>query len=139
MNEPLPEEPAPGKLDPAQQSVEAGPAALPQNPVVKPSPTPVSPPKEVSSPDAGPGKPKASGSGGPREGQAFTVPGLSLEMVWCQPGTFQMGSPADEEGRGSNEAQHAVTLTKGFWLGKREVTQAQVVCDLEQLSKSRRR
>ena len=125
MNEPPQEEPAPGKLDPARQPVEAGPAALPQKPVVEPSPTPVSPPKEVSPPDAGPGKPKASGSGGPREGQAFTVPGLSLEMVWCKPGTFMMGSPESEEGRGSNETLRSMTLTKGFWLGKHEVTQAQ--------------
>ena len=55
----------------------------------------------------------------------FTVPGLNLEMLWCPPGTFTMGSPANEAGRGSNETQHAVTLTEGVWLGKHEVTQAQ--------------
>jgi sulfatase modifying factor 1 len=36
-----------------------------------------------------------------------------------------MGSPANEAGRGTNEAEHNVTLTKGFYLGKYEVTQAQ--------------
>ena len=55
----------------------------------------------------------------------FTVPGLSMEMLWCAPGTFTMGSPANEAGRGSNETEHNVTLTQGFWLGKHEVTQNQ--------------
>ena len=36
-----------------------------------------------------------------------------------------MGSPSGENGRGSNETQYNVTLTKGFYLGKYEVTQAQ--------------
>jgi formylglycine-generating enzyme required for sulfatase activity len=34
-----------------------------------------------------------------------------------------MGSPPDEPGRGSDETQHSVTLTKGFLMGKYEVTQ----------------
>ncbi len=49
---------------------------------------------------------------------------VNLEMVWCPPGTFIMGSPENETGR-SNEPQHQVTLTKGFWIGKYEVTQEQ--------------
>ena len=36
-----------------------------------------------------------------------------------------MGSPASEDGRDNDETQHRVTLTKGFWLGKYEVTQLQ--------------
>ena len=39
--------------------------------------------------------------------------------------TFTMGSPPDEEERIYNETQHRVVLTKGFWLGQYEVTQAQ--------------
>ena len=50
---------------------------------------------------------------------------VSLDMVWVEPGTFMMGSPEDELGRQDNETQHEVTLTKGYWLGKYEVTQAQ--------------
>jgi formylglycine-generating enzyme required for sulfatase activity/uncharacterized protein YjbI with pentapeptide repeats/alpha-tubulin suppressor-like RCC1 family protein/N-acetylneuraminic acid mutarotase len=50
---------------------------------------------------------------------------VSLEMIWVEPGTFTMGSPETEEGRGNDETQHEVTLTKGFYLGKYEVTQAQ--------------
>jgi len=55
-----------------------------------------------------------------------TVPSAAnLEMLWVQPGTFTMGSPTGEAGRSSNETEHNVTLTKGFYLGKYEVTQAQ--------------
>jgi formylglycine-generating enzyme required for sulfatase activity len=50
---------------------------------------------------------------------------VNLEMIWCPPGTFTMGSPVTEVGRNSNETEHNVTLTKGFYLGKYEVTQAQ--------------
>ena len=62
------------------------------------------------------------------EGKPFTIPDLSMEMLWCKPGTFTMGSPKSEEDRelfGTDETQHTVTLTKGFWLGKHEVTQTQ--------------
>ena len=45
-------------------------------------------------------------------------------MVWISPGTFAMGSPATEQGRESDEGpQTVVTLTRGFYLGKYEVTQ----------------
>ncbi len=50
---------------------------------------------------------------------------VSLDMIWIEPGTFMMGSPTDELGRDSDETQHQVTLTRGYWLGKYEVTQAQ--------------
>ena len=46
-------------------------------------------------------------------------------MIWVEPGTFTMGSPETETGRSTNETEHNVTLTKGFYLGKYEVTQAQ--------------
>jgi len=50
---------------------------------------------------------------------------LPLELVWIPPGTFVMGSPTCEPDRGSEETQHLVTLSKGFYMGKYEVTQAQ--------------
>ena len=49
----------------------------------------------------------------------------NMEMLWVEPGTFTMGSPTTEAGRGTDETEHNVTLTKGFYLGKYEVTQAQ--------------
>ena len=49
-----------------------------------------------------------------------------LGMVWIKPGTFIMGSRADEPGRDSDEGpQTVVTLTRGFWMGVHEVTQAE--------------
>ncbi len=51
--------------------------------------------------------------------------GVEMRMRWCPPGTFTMGSPKSEEGRGHNETLHQVTLTKGFWLGETSVTQRQ--------------
>jgi len=48
-----------------------------------------------------------------------------MELVWCAPGKFEMGSPVDETGRFENEPRHFVTITKGFWIGKYEVTQRQ--------------
>ena len=55
-----------------------------------------------------------------------TVPRLNLEMMPIPAGTFVMGSPNDEEGRGDVEGpQTTVTITKPFWLGKTEVTQSQ--------------
>lgn len=41
------------------------------------------------------------------------------------PGTFQMGSPADELLRWSNEDLHEVTLTRPYYLGVFELTQTQ--------------
>ena len=58
----------------------------------------------------------------------YTIPladGVDLDMIWIKPGTFIMGSPEDELGRGNDEPQHEVTLTRGYWIGKYEVTQAQ--------------
>ena len=51
--------------------------------------------------------------------------GVSLEMVKITAGTFMMGSPSSESGRWYYEKQHQVTLSKDYWLGKYEVTQAQ--------------
>jgi sulfatase modifying factor 1 len=61
----------------------------------------------------------------PVEGESFSIPDINLDMLWCKPGTFQMGSPEDEKNRKENETQHEVTLTQGFYLGKYEVTQEQ--------------
>ena len=58
--------------------------------------------------------------------KTITLPGgATMEMIYVAPGTFTMGSPSSEEGRYNGETQHRVTLTKGFWLGKYEVTQTQ--------------
>ena len=48
-----------------------------------------------------------------------------VKVCWCPAGTFVMGSPPDEPERRPDEDQVEVTLTKGFWMGKYEVTQGQ--------------
>lgn len=58
-------------------------------------------------------------------GEPWAISRIGLEMLWCPPGKFLMGSPVDEAGRKENEIQHKVTLKKGFYLGKYEVTQKQ--------------
>ena len=70
---------------------------------------------------------KRFGEGMPERDIAVTLRGgAKLEMVWIQPGRFLMGSPLSEPGRDDDEGpQHEVTITKGFYLGKYEVTQAQ--------------
>ncbi|MCI0747380.1 MAG: SUMF1/EgtB/PvdO family nonheme iron enzyme [Verrucomicrobia subdivision 3 bacterium] len=45
-------------------------------------------------------------------------------MVFIPPNTFTMGSPNNEVGHQADEGpQTVVTLTRGFWIGKYEVTQ----------------
>lgn len=56
-----------------------------------------------------------------REFIAHCIP---FSMVYVEPGTFQMGSSKDEQNSDSDEAQHQVTLTKGYWIGETPVTQA---------------
>jgi formylglycine-generating enzyme required for sulfatase activity len=48
-----------------------------------------------------------------------------LNMIWIVPGTFIMGSPSSETDRNSDETQHTVTLTNGFWIGQHPVTQGE--------------
>jgi len=50
-----------------------------------------------------------------------------LVMRKIPAGTFQMGSPSSETGREADEVQHAVTLTRDFYVGVFEVTQQQWV------------
>ena len=94
---------------------------------------------------AAPAAPAASASGGRltlveidrgevgSELEIILPGGIPMVFCWCPPGKFLMGSPPDEEGREigfsggakTDETQHLVELTKGYWLGKTEVTQAQ--------------
>jgi formylglycine-generating enzyme required for sulfatase activity len=48
-----------------------------------------------------------------------------MKFCWCPPGSFRMGSPPTEPERGNDEGPVQVTLSRGFWMGKFEVTQAQ--------------
>jgi formylglycine-generating enzyme required for sulfatase activity len=50
---------------------------------------------------------------------------VTMDVVRIKAGKFTMGSPAGEKDRSDSEAEHEVTLTKDFYLGKFLVTQAQ--------------
>jgi formylglycine-generating enzyme required for sulfatase activity len=61
-------------------------------------------------------------------GKTLDIPlpgGSLLRMAYCPAGSFKMGSPATEGGRGSDENQVQAHISKAFWLGKTEITQAQ--------------
>jgi len=51
--------------------------------------------------------------------------GVTMKLVLIPAGKFMMGSPDSEKGRDENEGQHEVTLSKPFYMGVTEVTQAQ--------------
>ena len=64
-------------------------------------------------------------NGKPQHGdtKTLTLPGgAAMELVYVSPGSFMMGS---NTGLDNEKPVHKVTLTKGFWMGKYEVTQAQ--------------
>ena len=78
-----------------------------------------------------PARAAADSFGGSRAGDQCEVAGVKL--CWCPAGKFTMGSPPNEPERRPGEDQVEVTLTKGFWMGKFELTQGdwkRVVGDL---------
>jgi formylglycine-generating enzyme required for sulfatase activity len=59
---------------------------------------------------------------GPKNGKAWTIPGVNLVLMPIPLGNFTMGSA---KGGSDEQPLTQVQLTKDFWLGKFEVTQAQ--------------
>ena len=52
--------------------------------------------------------------------------GIDMTLAYIPPGTFTMGaSPADDPDAQNDETPHEVTLTRGYFIGVHEVTQAQ--------------
>jgi formylglycine-generating enzyme required for sulfatase activity len=89
---------------------------------------------ETSTPTMGPtsapttsGTATSAASAKVGETAKIEIPGtnVTIEMVSIPGGSFEMGSPADEEGRHDVEGPvHTVKLSP-FWMGKYEVTQAE--------------
>lgn len=50
------------------------------------------------------------------------MPGLGMKLVYVAPGSFQMGS-TDSDIFSDEKPVHRVTISKGYWIGKYEVTQ----------------
>ena len=67
---------------------------------------------------------QGSGSVEPVEGERWENT-LGMEFVGVPAGSFVTGSPDDEWGRFPNERQHEVRISRGFWMGKYEVTQGE--------------
>ena len=64
-------------------------------------------------------------SGGAFQAEAGERLVFGLAVRWIPSGRFTMGSPSSEPDRGSDEVQHEVVLTRGFFLAETECTQGQ--------------
>ena len=66
-----------------------------------------------------------------RSDSGFIRPGQQVDgarFAWIPKGTFVMGSPSGERGRWDSEGpQTSVTISKGYWLGRYEVTQREYI------------
>ena len=92
-------------------------------PAVPTMPTEAPKPMVKTDPVPAPAFSADRGMEGSRAGEVRDYGGI--EMVWCPPGEFLMGSPEDEADSLDDETQHRVTLTRGFWMAKTETTQGQ--------------
>jgi formylglycine-generating enzyme required for sulfatase activity len=66
----------------------------------------------------------ASPPANPSPGDKWVSPTDGREMIWIPPGQLMMGSPAGEPSRGTDEDQHSVQISQGFWMDTVEVTNA---------------
>jgi len=107
------------------------PEAPPPQPVASPAPLPAKAEEPVSKsvaavprPAKRPSPPAPQPETPPPHAKNKVNPQDGLEYVWIPPGSFTMGCSANDPACRPNERPaHEVTITKGFWLGKTEVTQ----------------
>jgi formylglycine-generating enzyme required for sulfatase activity len=94
---------------------------------IRREPSPYAEVAEIYSDDiaaAAPAKPHASGL--EKKINMDLGGGVTLALTLIPAGKFMMGSPDSEKGRNENEGpRHEVTLSKPFYMGVTEVTQAQ--------------
>ena len=95
----------------------------------KPGPKQDSKPAPMPAPqiETEPWPPETLAFAGKKAGEERSA-GAGIQFCWCPAGTFVMGSPKEEkDGKFdySSPDQVEVTLTKGFWLAKYELTQQQ--------------
>ncbi len=70
----------------------------------------------------------------PSPGQVWRDPVSGIEFCYCPPGSFQMGTEEGEPYHTTDQKpRHSVTLTRGFWMGRMEVTRAQWMATTESL------
>lgn len=58
---------------------------------------------------------------GTKPGQNWESNGVKIKFCWCPPGKFMMGDPKRKPSK-SNKGYIEVSIDRGFWLGKYEVT-----------------
>ncbi len=76
--------------------------------------------------EPGPNTNETEGPVGPECNSSYTISGTSIEMVGCSAGTFAMGSQdTGDTGIIDENPMHEVELTRAFYIGRTEVTQAQ--------------
>jgi formylglycine-generating enzyme required for sulfatase activity len=83
----------------------------------------------VSTPTVRAEKKTATPAAGPivaMQATKFALPD-ALEMLKIPAGKFVMGSPKDEVGRGEDETQRTITISKPFYMAKQEIKQNQYV------------
>lgn len=61
----------------------------------------------------------------PAVGARWREPMSGIEFVYVPSGIYGIGSPPSEPGREAQEVAHEVTLTRGYWIGRFEVSQEQ--------------
>ena len=71
------------------------------------------------------------------EAKQFILPD-TIDMVKIPAGKFTMGSPKDELGRGDDEPQRTVTISKPFYMAKFEIKQNQYIASVAILSRTRK-
>jgi formylglycine-generating enzyme required for sulfatase activity len=72
-----------------------------------------------------PSERRVAAQGGTERAPGDETAMAGIRLCWCPAGRFLMGSPAAETGHRPDEGQVHVQLTRGFWMGKFEITQAQ--------------
>ncbi len=65
------------------------------------------------------------GAGGGADAPRVVTNSIGMKLVLIPAGKFRMGSPPTEAERDPEEVQHEVSITRSFYLGAFEVTQAQ--------------
>mgnify|MGYP001225655196 CR=1 FL=1 len=62
----------------------------------------------------------------PTPGQIWDDPMTGIRLVFCPPGTYQMGAPqSDPLGKDDERPVHTVTFSRGFWISQNKVHQNQ--------------
>ena len=72
-----------------------------------------------------PPKPLPAQFGSRQAGEVRGDNGLEMKLCWCPPGAFWMGSAPGEPSRAESQGPVRVVLSRGFWMGKFELTQSQ--------------